>query len=197
MIGIKGIAKKPIIDATANPENVMSGKVFYNNSGKRSGTLRSSDILTSKIYTFAQGTYETGTSKGNIYYTYSSSNDGNLPNGLCVEDSVSTESIRYVGDLCFNVNIEISKILYYTFGTNSSATKYVFPRSYSTNSYGSVSVLSSGTLLLNVGGKLLQIENSVITKIYRICGAYDENYKPVNNYTIDAGDCITFVCHNW
>ena len=38
MIGIKGIAKKPIVDATANPEDVTSGKVFYNNSGKVVGT---------------------------------------------------------------------------------------------------------------------------------------------------------------
>lgn len=41
MIGIKGIAKKPILDATANPEDVASGKVFYNNSGKVVGTSNS------------------------------------------------------------------------------------------------------------------------------------------------------------
>ena len=90
MIGIKGVAKKPIIDATANSENVMSGKVFYNNSGKRTGTLRSSDVLTSQIYTFPEGTYDTKSYTNDVYHTYSSSyDDPKLPNGLCVEDSVS------------------------------------------------------------------------------------------------------------
>ena len=198
MIGIKGISKKPITDATANSENVMTGKVFYNNSGKRTGTLRSSDVLTSQIYTFPEGTYDTSSYTNSVYDTYSSSyNDSKLPNGLCVEDSVSKRSIRYVGDLCFNVNINVSKILYFTFGNGESSTKYVFPKSYSTDSYGSVSVLTSGTLLLNVGNVLLNIENTIITKIYRICGAYDEHYDPINSYTVDAGDCITFDCHNW
>ena len=45
MIGIKGIAKKPIIDATANPEDVVSGKVFYNNNGKYEGTLQLSEYV--------------------------------------------------------------------------------------------------------------------------------------------------------
>ena len=38
MIGIKGVAKKPILDATAKPEDVASGKIFYNNSGKCIGS---------------------------------------------------------------------------------------------------------------------------------------------------------------
>ena len=33
MIGIKGIATNPITDANANPIDVASGKIFYNNSG--------------------------------------------------------------------------------------------------------------------------------------------------------------------
>ena len=40
MIGIKGIAKKPIIDANAKPEDVASGKIFYNNSGNTLELIR-------------------------------------------------------------------------------------------------------------------------------------------------------------
>lgn len=42
MIGIKGIAKKPITDATAVADDVKRGKIFYNNSGKKIGTYRPS-----------------------------------------------------------------------------------------------------------------------------------------------------------
>lgn len=40
MIGIRGIAKKPITDATAVPGDVMSGKTFYGKDGKQTGTLQ-------------------------------------------------------------------------------------------------------------------------------------------------------------
>lgn len=42
MIGIKGIAKKPITDATAVANDVKRGKIFYNNSGKKIGTYQPS-----------------------------------------------------------------------------------------------------------------------------------------------------------
>lgn len=38
MIGIKGIAKKPITDATATASDIVSGKVAYNNYGRVVGT---------------------------------------------------------------------------------------------------------------------------------------------------------------
>lgn len=73
MIGIKGIAKKPIIDATANPEDVASGKIFYNNSGKTVGTSKS--ILKEFTVTVPSGTYTSTTTqttytclKGNLAF---------------------------------------------------------------------------------------------------------------------------------
>lgn len=42
MIGIRGIAKKPIIDATAGTGDVKRGKIFYNNSGRKIGTYQPS-----------------------------------------------------------------------------------------------------------------------------------------------------------
>lgn len=59
MIGIKGIAKKPITDATANAADVMTGKVCYNNSGKIVGTL--SPIISS------QSSYQLSIPKGTSY----------------------------------------------------------------------------------------------------------------------------------
>mgnify|MGYP006910405710 CR=1 FL=1 len=38
MIGIRGIAKKPITDATATADDIVSGKIAYNNNGRVVGT---------------------------------------------------------------------------------------------------------------------------------------------------------------
>lgn len=39
MIGIRGVTKKPITDATASPNDVREGMIFYNNSGRSIGTF--------------------------------------------------------------------------------------------------------------------------------------------------------------
>lgn len=69
MIGIKGIAKKPIVDATAKPIDVQKGKVFYNNSGKQSGefpiAINFSYELQVKIT--QRGTTQINGSYGRIY----------------------------------------------------------------------------------------------------------------------------------
>lgn len=61
MIGIKGIAKKPITDATATTENVLSKKIFYNNSGKQTGTMSQSLILSKYSITIPSGNYTSST----------------------------------------------------------------------------------------------------------------------------------------
>ena len=38
MIGIRGIAKRPITDATATADDIKSGKIAYNNNGRVVGT---------------------------------------------------------------------------------------------------------------------------------------------------------------
>lgn len=57
MIGIKGVAKKPIIDATANPEDVSSGKIFYNNNGRCTGTMGSDMVLHKSSITIPSNSY--------------------------------------------------------------------------------------------------------------------------------------------
>lgn len=57
MIGIKGIAKKPITDATAIAENIVSGKVAYNNNGRIVGSLNESSVLYTRTITIPKGVY--------------------------------------------------------------------------------------------------------------------------------------------
>lgn len=73
MVGIKGIAKKPITDATATPEDVISGQVFYNNDGKQIGTLSYSHPKTISID--VEAVIKLTGYIGNIYILMSSTND--------------------------------------------------------------------------------------------------------------------------
>ena len=57
MIGIKGIAKKPIIDATATAESIVSGKIAYNNNGRITGALDISQLPKSTVITIPTATY--------------------------------------------------------------------------------------------------------------------------------------------
>ena len=56
MIGIRGVAKKPIIDATALPGDVLSGKIFYNNDGRQTGTF---EVPVKKLIATAKQNYST------------------------------------------------------------------------------------------------------------------------------------------
>lgn len=70
MIGIKGIAKKPIIDATAKPADVASGKVFYNNDGKQTGTGTIDDTKSYvvKVSTFGDNSLSFNRNTVDFYY---------------------------------------------------------------------------------------------------------------------------------
>lgn len=57
MIGIKGIAKKPITDATATAESIVSGKIAYNNNGRITGALDISQLPKSTVITIPIATY--------------------------------------------------------------------------------------------------------------------------------------------
>lgn len=72
MISIKGIAKKPITDATASSDDVGFNKVFYNNNGRQVG---SSKYIPSKKYQLsvsASDVSATTSIKVNYVYMYSS-----------------------------------------------------------------------------------------------------------------------------
>lgn len=57
MISVKGVAKKPITDATANPENVLASKIFYNNNGYQVGTLSKNSVESILKVTVPAGSY--------------------------------------------------------------------------------------------------------------------------------------------
>lgn len=68
MIGIKGVAKKPITDATAVSSDIISGKVAYNNTGRVVGSITNSSVLKEFNIHIEKGTYTN--TKSNISYTY-------------------------------------------------------------------------------------------------------------------------------
>ena len=67
MIGIRGIAKKPITDATAIAENIVSGKIAYNNDGRIVGTLSESSVLYKRTITIPKGTYTSHKTSVKVY----------------------------------------------------------------------------------------------------------------------------------
>ena len=56
MIGIKGVAKKPVTDATATSDDVSNGKIFYNNDGRQVGSSSGMSLLKSYRITMDLGT---------------------------------------------------------------------------------------------------------------------------------------------
>ena len=70
MIGIRGIAKKSITNANANPIDVASGKIFYNNSGKQTGTgmMDYAKSYTVKISTIDGATMSFNRDNADFYY---------------------------------------------------------------------------------------------------------------------------------
>lgn len=97
MIGIKGISKKPITDATATPGDVMTGKTFYNKDGKQVGTLRvisesydyeKSDLIAfdSTIDSDHRGSASNICTFNNKLYILSSCDDGNYTQAMLTYD---------------------------------------------------------------------------------------------------------------
>lgn len=67
MISVKGVAKKPITDATAIAENIVSGKIAYNNDGRIVGTLSESSVLYKRTITIPKGTYRSHQTSVKVY----------------------------------------------------------------------------------------------------------------------------------
>lgn len=89
MIGIKGVAKKPIIDATAVSSDILSGKVAYNNNGKVIGSISNSTVLKEFVIRVPAGTYDTPRSL--ITYDYPRGNNCNCR----MDNSYGTQMIQF------------------------------------------------------------------------------------------------------
>ena len=109
MIGIKGVAKKPITDATATSGDVIAGKTFYNKYGKQTGTLRvileAYDYEKSDLIAFdstIDQDHRTSASNmcvfDNKLYIFSSCDDGNYTQSMLIYDIKTKKwTIKYLG----------------------------------------------------------------------------------------------------
>lgn len=111
MIGIKGISKKPITDATAVSSDIISGKVAYNNSGRVVGSISNSSVLKEFTIHIEKGTYTNTTS--NISYTY--------PKGTIYN---ATISYAYSGQQSSGISINDTKDTIIT-GVNAASAIYL------------------------------------------------------------------------
>ena len=139
MIGIKGIAKKPIIDATASSEDVVSGKVFYNNYGKQEGTI-SKDLCYKEITIYIpKNKYSSYTEVEacNLISNVGDSDNVYLPNGINVvrdcqlQDSGRGYSYQRILDHSVELNIDLSNVAYFIM----NGVKYVFASKMTENYY--------------------------------------------------------------
>ena len=137
MIGIKGISKKPIIDATASSEDVISGKVFYNNHGKQEGTI-SKDLCYKEITIYIPKNKYSSYTKVEAYELSSdvgSSDNIYLPNGINVvrncyrQDNHRGYAYQRILDHSVDLNIDLSNVAYFIL----NGVKYAFASEMSEN----------------------------------------------------------------
>lgn len=138
MIGIKGIAKKPIVDATATSEDVKSGKVYYNNNGRSVGSLSSDLVYKTQSFTITAGShpYEQSTEAADITYG-GCSFDYILNNNMkCITSCGRFDLISRITDIEYSVNINLANVAYFSI----DGTHMCIGNSLSTPSYTSESV---------------------------------------------------------
>lgn len=136
MIGIKGIAKKPITDATAYPGDVFSGQIFYNNSGRAVGTY-SPSVSSLEISTridIKQGSYQNSdiniSDYTRIYHLARTVYDPTEGSGVLTTGSTNSGNptkSSYSDNLCYNPK---SVIVEYNFPNNTTyCTEIKIPHS--------------------------------------------------------------------
>lgn len=139
MIGIKGIAKKPIIDATASSEDVISGKVFYNNHGKQEGAI-SKDLCYKEITIYIpKNKYSSYTEVEacDLDSDVGSSDNVYLPNGINIVRNCRLQSnnrgysYQKILDHSVDLNIDLSNVAYFVL----NGVKYAFASKMTENSY--------------------------------------------------------------
>ena len=168
MIGIKGIAKKPIIDATASSEDVVSGKVFYNNYGKQEGTI-SKDLCYKEITIYIpKNKYSSYTEVEacDLKLTVGNSDKVYLPNGINVVRKCQLQNnnqgyeYRRILDHSVDLNIDLSNVAYFIM----NGVKYVFASEMTQNSYYSHSFLEK-TQYYRFGNFLLYMDQGILKSV--------------------------------
>ena len=176
MIGIKGIAKKPIIDATASSEDVISGKVFYNNHGKQEGII-SKDLCYKEITIYIPKNKYSSYTKVEAYELSSdvgSSDNIYLPNGINVvrncyrQDNHRGYAYQRILDHSVDLNIDLSNVAYFII----NVVKYVFASKMTENSYYGHSFLEK-TRYYHFGCILLYMNRGILKSVSAATGHYE------------------------
>ena len=136
MIGIKGVAKKPITDATATTADVKSGKVFYNNQGKCSGTLPSELCYKEITMNLSSGNHSYDTI-GNVWEVNFTSSTV-LSTGVtllssCDRGAGNSNGYNYsqFTETYLETNIPVTNVAYMML----NGKKYIFPETFKVDSY--------------------------------------------------------------
>lgn len=139
MIGIRGIAKKPIVDATASPEDVISGRVFYNNSGRQRGTMSSDLCFKQMGLTIPKGKYRSYTEQKaySLSSDVGSSDNVYLPNGINIVRNCARQDNGYgytyqkISDYHTDINVDLMNVSYFII----NGVRYAFASEMTENIY--------------------------------------------------------------
>lgn len=128
-----------INDASATSEDVISGKVFYNNYGKQEGTI-SKDLCYKEITMYIPKNKYTSYTEVTAYDLSSdvgSSDNVYLPNGINVVRNCQRQSnnrgysYQKILDHSADLNIDLSNVAYFTL----NGVKYAFASKMTENVY--------------------------------------------------------------
>ena len=178
-----------ITDATAAPEDVKSGKIFYNNSGRQEGTISSDLCYKQIVFTLPKGTY------GYSYETMTSTSTPDESYGYAITNSLNIITDCNTKDTCCRIydsiysytvpNIPLSNIAYFIL----NGSKYIITKRLIDRSYYSEYIDSGSHTLVLPNYFTLKVNESIVTGI----GAATDSSE---NGVVSTDNTLTFVYYD-
>ena len=188
-IRIFGSGGGVITDATATPEDVKNGQVFYNNDGRQIGTIPSDLCYKQLTFTMASGTYNysyeqlTTLSVSSSYYGYAITNSLNI-----ITDCYTRDTCCQIYDSIYSYtvpNIPLSNIAYFIL----NGSKYIITKTLSDRTYYSKSIDSGSHTLVLPNYFTLKVNESIVTGIGAATDSSENGVVPTDN-------TLTFVYYD-